>query len=531
MHSRTRKPTASPSVPQPTPSRPTPDPLLDLLHRAVDQADESIIITNNRAEIVYVNEGFTRASGYSREEVLGQNPRLLKGEGQPEGFYEDLWKQLSNGEPWSGTFVNRRKDGTAYTEEAVISPVRDSGGAIAHFIAVKRDVTRERQLEAQLRHAQKLESVGQLAGGIAHDFNNLLTVILGNITHLEATLPSDSAARHEVEQIARAAQRAAELTRQLLSFSRRQSLDPRPSDLGQIASNLQKILVRLLPENIQLEVVPCGIPLPVRVDTSLIEQVVLNLALNARDAMPRGGRLTLRLGRGQPQTRTGFFYSTPLPENAGPLAYLELEDTGHGVPEDLRERLFDPYFTTKAVGKGSGLGLSTALGIVQQHQGLLGFRSTWGKGSTFVVWLPVMAGAHDTLPPATPPPAHGGNETLLFVEDEPLVRQIASRILGGLGYTVLPAASAAEALRIARDSSIPLDLLMTDVVMPDMSGLELAESILLLRPGLPVLYCSGYPREELSSRGLTSNQIHLLQKPFNRPQLAAAIREALGHPA
>jgi PAS domain S-box-containing protein len=499
----------------------------EILYQAMEQASESVVITDRTGSILYVNQGFVTASGYSREEALGQNPRVLKSGKQGPEFYAEMWKTLNAGATWTGRFINRRKDNSEYTEEAVISPVRDEGGNIRHFVAVKRDVTHELELAKQLRLAQRMETVGRLAGGIAHDFNNILTIILGNISYLEFTLPEDLPARNELAQISQAARRAADLTRQLLSFSRKQVIAPRQLDLNTLLEGLEKMLRRVLPENIRLEAVPHPQPLPVFADPGQIEQVVLNLALNARDAMPTGGTLRVSSGQARPETDPDTWFNDAPADPSREMAFIEVSDTGPGIPDEIRGKIFEPFFTTKEVGQGSGLGLSTAYGIAQQHRGSLSLRNA-PQGACFALWLPLHAPQIPT--PSTSPGAlvmPSGQETLLMVEDEPMVLNIAARVLRGLGYQVLEAETARKALDTARNYEGPIHLLLTDVVMPEMSGMDLAKRFAMLRPDTPVLFASGYPREELDAQGLAQGELRLIQKPFNREELASAIRAVI----
>jgi two-component system, cell cycle sensor histidine kinase and response regulator CckA len=353
---------------------------------AVEQADESIMITDTAAQILYVNPAFERVTGYTREEVIGRNSRILKSGQHDELFYRQLWESLSSGESWVGQFINKRKNGELFYEEAVISPVRDAGGEVINFVAVKRDVTRERDIEEQLRQSQKLESVGRLAGGVAHDFNNILAAMMIEINLLQMQTAKDAGTQVALTDLDNLARRAANLTKQLLMFSRRSPMQVCSLDLNQVLADLHKMLRRLLGEHITLDFSSETRLPPVAADRGMIEQVVVNLCVNARDAMPHGGRLVVRTAavdisaeqaEGRPEAKPGRFVC------------LSVADTGTGMSQAVLARVFEPFYTTKEVGKGTGLGLASVYGIVKQHGGWLEVESQEGQGSTFRVFLSV----------------------------------------------------------------------------------------------------------------------------------------------
>ncbi len=386
-------------------------------------------------------------------------------------------------------------------------------------LMVLRDVTEQRQLEAQLHHATKMEAVGRLAGGIAHDFNNLLTAILGSAEFLAMELPVSSPHLEDVEEIRRAAARAASLTQQLLAFSRRQVLHPKVLDLNAVVEGVRRMLGRLIGEDIALETrLQPGLG-RVRADPGQMEQVLLNLAVNARDAMPGGGRLIIETLEEDP----------PESWDDAPLhcVALHVSDSGVGMDERTRTRLFEPFFTTKDPGKGTGLGLSTVYGVVQQSGGFIELDSAPGQGSTFRIYLPRVEDEADGGMGPSPGAGAGGSETILLVEDEESVRRLARRILNGLGYRVLVADNAQEALRLLGQRSGPLDLLLTDVVMPGMSGPELAELVAAEQPGLKVIFMSGYTTESMEQHGVLESGRAFLQKPFTPQALSYLLRQVL----
>ncbi len=497
-----------------------------LLNTAIEQITESVVITDVDGEIHYVNPAFEQISGYSQAEAVGKNPRILNSGKQNGAFYQDMWATITAGQVWQGQFINQKKDGTPYTEEATISPLRDKSGYISNYVAVKRDVTHELELAAQLRQAQKMEAVGRLAGGIAHDFNNLLTIIIGHSEFLLSRYPDvDDPRREEAEQIKMAGERAATLTQHLLTFSRRQPLQPQFLDLNQTVVNLKKMLPRLLGEDVNLitDLAP-GLG-QIKVDPSQIEQIIMNLAVNARDAMPRGGKLTIKTTLVDLDEANAKQHLDLTP---GPYIMLTVADTGQGMDAETQNHIFEPFFTTKLVGKGTGLGLATVYGIVEQSGGHIQVDSTPGQGTTFKIYLPQVeqTGKIVSLPPAPTTPL-AGQETILLVEDEAGVRLVTRKFLQKRGYTVLEAEHAEEALQLCQQYAEQIDLLITDVIMPDISGPELAGQLSQLQPTLKILYISGYADEVLKEYKTPNQDFILLEKPFSSDVLASKVRQML----
>ena len=503
------------------------------LSTAVEQAAESVIITDAEGTILYVNPAFEQITGYAKEKALGQNPRFLKSGEQDAAFYRDLWATISAGRVWHGQFVNRRQDGTLYTEEATISPVRDERGALTHYVAVQRDVTEELRLETQLRQAQKMEVVGRLAGGVAHDFNNVLTAVQG---YTEIVLdglvsddpqdwPSGREVRADLGEVVKAAERAAGLTRQLLAFSRKQVLQPRVLDLNAVIAGFERMLRRLIGEDVDLVTFLAPELGRVTADPGQIEQVIMNLAVNARDAMPRGGKLTLDTAN---VVLDDAYAKDHLDVAPGAYVVLALTDTGVGMTEEVREHLFEPFFTTKEEGKGTGLGLATVYGIVKQSGGHVNVYSEPGVGTTFKVYLPREGGEAEVAERARASIVPlGGTETILVAEDQEAVRALACRVLREHGYTVLESGHPEDALRLASEHGGRIHLLLTDVVMPGMSGRELAERLSPSHPGAAVLYISGYTDNAIVHHGVLDAGTPFLQKPFTPATLARKVREVL----
>ncbi len=502
------------------------------LATAIEQSAEGILITDREGTIQYVNPAFERISGYAREEAVGQNPRILKSGRQTAQFYEELWKTITRGEVWTGHIINKRKDGTLYEQDATISPVRNLSGEITNFVSVKRDVTREVELEAQLRQAQKMEAIGQLAGGVAHDFNNILTAILGNAelvrNGMEKNLPRDYQLLSDLAQIDHAAQRAATLTRQLLAFSRRQVFSPVVLDLNRLLTDMEKMLRPLIREDIKLEMVCASDVSCVCADAAQLEQVVVNLVVNARDAMPEGGALTLETNNA---TLDADYVALHAEARAGQHVMVAVSDTGMGMDTETRRRAFEPFYTTKQLGEGTGLGLAMVHGIVRQSGGHITVYSEPGQGTTFRVYLPAAVGVAATeVPSGTRELSRGGHETILMCEDDRNVREATCRTLEAGGYTVLAAESAESALRMATEHVGRIQLLLTDVIMPGMNGRQLADALLATGRETRVLYVSGYTDNVISHHGVLEEGVEFLEKPFTSGKLLRRIREVLDPP-
>ena len=496
------------------------------LAAAVDQAAEAILTTDRAGHVTYVNLAFTRITGYAATEIVGNSPDVLR-QHLDRAVLEELMSALVRGESWAGRLILRRLDGTSIDVDMAVSPLRDANGAIEGSVAVARDISRERALEGQLSQAQRMEAVGRLAGGIAHDFNNILTAISGFGELAAGELPADHPVASDINQILAASDRAAALTRALLAFSRRQVMQPRPVDLNHVLDGLTPMLGRLIGEDVQLIVrlePQLGLAMA---DRAQVEQVVLNLAVNARDAMPEGGTLTIATKNEDVDIAYARAHVGAVP---GPYVALVVSDTGVGMTPEVMEHAFAPFFTTKARGKGTGLGLSTAIGIVQQSGGFVDVQSELEVGSVFTIHLPRSESAarpDETLYSTSTP--LGGKETILVAEDEEAVRTFVERVLMRAGYRVLTATAGAEALAIAKRNP-DLDLLFTDVVMPGMSGVQLAASLTAIHPNLPVIYASGYSEEGVL-RGLGDSHVPYISKPFASSVLLARVREVLDRAA
>jgi two-component system cell cycle sensor histidine kinase/response regulator CckA len=494
------------------------------LAMAVDQSADSIVVTDREGTILYVNPAFERITGYSRVEAVGKNPRILHSGKHDASFYKELWSVLGRGEVWTGHFINRKKDGSLYEDDATISPLRDSSGKIVNYVSAKRDVTNVVSLEKQVRTAQRMESVGTLAGGIAHDFNNVLTVIIGYGEMLKSRIANDPKAISDLDEILRSAERAAVLTRQLLIFARRQIVELGNVDLNRVVTDLDKLLRKVTKEDIEIKTsLAEGLP-AIRADQGQVEQVLMNLILNARDAMPGGGQIVIE---SQETWLDEEFVKRYPYMKAGRYAVLSVSDTGIGMDEGTRERIFEPFFTTKGPDRGTGLGLAVVYGIVKQHGGFIHVYSEPGKGTTFRIYFPVVDAPADPKVVAARGIIHGGSETILLAEDNEPVRHLTERMLISYGYRVLVACDGEEAVEISRRHGEEIAMVVLDVVMPKKGGKQAYDEMKKSLPGLKALFLSGYSADAIHDDFVLHPGIPFLQKPFDLPSLAMKVREVL----
>jgi two-component system cell cycle sensor histidine kinase/response regulator CckA len=483
-------------------------------------------IDSHSGRFLQINQRYGDIAGYSREEMLAQTFIEIT---PPEDRPPDLAKMelMLTGKIREFTLEKRyrRKDGTLVWVSRTVSPLWPAGAEPTTHIAVVQDITERKQLEDQLRQSQKMEAIGQLAGGVAHDFNNLLTAINGYSSLALQRIEDNNPIKSYLEEIRKAGDRAANLTRQLLAFGRKQILKPLPLSLNDVVTDMNKMLRRLIGENIQLSAKLTPDLKRVKADPGQIEQVLVNLVVNARDAMPQGGSLTIEtanaeLGREYASTHVGV--------NAGAFVVLAVSDTGSGMDEETQKRIFEPFFTTKEKGKGTGLGLSTVYGIVKQSEGNISAYSEPNHGTTFKVYLPAL----DSVPKSSGAKTAEsvilrGSETIMLVEDEEVVRGLARQILEQAGYQVLVAQQGEEAIRLCNEHAQEIHLLLTDVVMPGAGGKEVADRLSSLRPGIKVLFMSGYTDEAIVHHGVLDSDVKFIQKPFSPTALAKKVREVL----
>jgi PAS domain S-box-containing protein len=506
---------------------------LRLMERGLAGASFPVLLVRPDGAIAYANEAAARAHRSTRAEML--KTRLFEWDlDHPEEHWGETWLGIREAGSARLSSHRRRADGSTFPVEIHVEHLVFEGEEYA--FAFLRDLTERARAEEALRRtqeqflqAQKMEAVGRLAGGVAHDFNNLLTVILSCAQSLGESLPPADLRRGEAEEIARAGRAAADLTRQLLAFSRRQPIAPKVIRLGDLVAGTEKMLRRLIGEDVALALAGAGAPWRVRVDPGQMEQVLLNLAVNARDAMPSGGRLAIEVSRRQ---LAGTLVDGGATVPPGRWVVLEVADTGSGMDEEVRRHAFEPFFSTKPQGKGTGLGLATVYGIVRRLAGHVALDSAPGSGTTFRIYLPEadeeVTAARSTPPPLRAVPTGSPGATVLVVEDDGPLRAILARALSGAGYRVLAAASGQEALDLAASHLEPIALLLTDVVMPGMNGRQLAERLAAAHAPLPVLYLSGYTDEILGPQGVLSAGVDLLHKPFTTADLLAAVARQIG---
>jgi PAS domain S-box-containing protein len=498
-----------------------------LFHSVWENSADGMRLTDEQGIMVAVNDAFCKLVGMQREDLEGKPFTVVFADSeQPEKMLQEFRQRFRDRvieQPRELRLSLR--NGNVVTLEDTSSFV-ELQGQLPMMLGLFRDVTDQKRLEEQLRQAQKMEAIGQLAGGVAHDFNNILTVILGHASLLQAAGNLTGVAARSAQQISQAAERAATLTRQLLAFSRRQLMQLRQLDMNEVVANMTKMLGRILGEDIELQLNYSPHPARVQADAGMMEQVLLNLAVNSRDAMPRGGLLAIKISALEVDARRLAEY----PEaRAGQFVCLRVTDTGCGIPPEILRRIFEPFFTTKEVGKGTGLGLATVYGIVKQHQGWIEVESEPGKGTTFSIFLPRSL---DAAPVAgqrpAEPAARGGTETILVVEDEAPVRELVCHLLAEHGYQILQAESGAKALQVWRESKDRISLLLTDLVMPDqMNGHELAEKLRAEQPRLKVIITSGYSADVVGKDFILRPGLNYLQKPYPPHKLALAVRACL----
>jgi two-component system, cell cycle sensor histidine kinase and response regulator CckA len=497
---------------------------LGKLSQAVEQSPVSVLITDLTGNIEYVNPKFVEVTGFSREEALGRNVNMLKSGQMEQSFYKELWQTISSGGEWHGEIHNRKKTGELFWESESISAVKDTEGRVTHFVAVKEDITERREAIEQLRQAQKMEAVGQLAGGIAHDFNNLLTVINGYSTLLIRGLESGSTMRKEAEQILRAGERAAELTRQLLGFSRRQIIEPKVLNINAQVRSVEKMLGRLIGEHLVLVTRLGGDVGFVKIDPGQFEQIVINLVVNARDASETGGEIAIETENCEMDREFQLRHPGSVP---GSYVRITVLDHGLGMTEEVKRRLFEPFFTTKELGRGTGLGLATVYGIVKQGGGYIEVISEPDRGACFNVYLPRVFQQSETSKRQVAEEELDGSHTVLVVEDEPGVLNLVAHTLKKRGFNVVEAADPEVGLSAFEEHSGEIDLLLTDVVMPFMSGPALAELLKRKNPQLKVLFMSGHTENRVSFEKILENGVQFLPKPFTSDALITKIRESL----
>lgn len=487
----------------------------------MDQSSLAMVITNTQGIVEYANGAFLRTTGYTESEVLGQPIRLLNSGEHPGVVFREMWDTLLRGESWEGMLINRRKNGETYRADTALAPVRDSSGAIRWLVSVSRDVTREMDMEEEIRNSQKMDAMARLASGIAHDFNNTLTPILAYAEMAGLETAEAGPLRSYLHEILRSAERGTMLTRHLLAFGKRHEPELSLVELNEIVSEMERLIDEARMNDVKVVYDLDKNAGAIIGDASQIEQAVMNLVLNALEAMPSGG--TLRLRTKGPAADAS--------KVAG-CSVIEVWDTGHGISDEAAAHIFEPFYTTKASGEGTGLGLTTVRFIMKTHDGQVEWESQPGKGTCFRLIFPAPhAAAAPTGAPATVAPLAQGTETILLVEDDMGVRSLAAELLRRTGYTVYDFGSAVQALHFARDTSQSFTALVCDLVLPDINGLSLYRQICEMRPGMRVLFMTGYGASGLKKMGMDAHAFKVLRKPFTIYDLSRHVRDVLDHPA
>jgi PAS domain S-box-containing protein len=493
------------------------------LTAVVEQTRESIIITDRKGFVEYVNPAFEAATGYGRDEIIGNNFRIFKSDKHSAVFYQEMWELISQGRGWQGHIINRRKDGSLIEFETTISPIHDETGDICNFVSVNRDVTHEVQMERQLHQAMKMEAIGTLAGGIAHDFNNILSAVFGYAELSMMLVEEDSKLDENLKKILKAAERARDLVKQILTFSRQTENKLNPLQIKIIVKETLKLLRASLPSTIDIkqDIESDSMALA---DPSQIHQLMLNLCTNASQSMQDdGGTLTVGLKDVEADETTD---DTDIPLKPGRYLKLSIRDTGHGIPLEIRERIFDPFFTTKGPGEGTGMGLSVVHGIAEVHGAKISVSSQPGKGTTFNIYFPTIEKTENKKQSKNGwMPA--GTERILWVDDEAFQADLGKQILENLGYKVTARTSSAEAFEVFRAHPDSFDLIITDMTMPNMTGDKLARKILEIRPDMPVILCTGYSRDATEEKIRESGIRACAMKPLSRNELAGIVRKVL----
>jgi PAS domain S-box-containing protein len=493
-----------------------------LLTTAIEHTAEGVIITDSDGVIKYINPSQEILSGYSRDELLGQIPNIFRRDFHDGNFYKQLWDTIGVGTVWSGRFINRKKDGTAYHEDATISPVYNRSGKLTNFVAVKHDVTKQLALQEQLFQAQKMETIGTLAGGIPHDFNNLLQPIMGYTELLMMEKKQGDPELDRLQKIYDAGKRGADLIKGLMLFSRKVEPEFGRVDLNHEIVQARTLLSQTIPKTIKIDLRLSDDLKTVQADPSQIGQVVMNLGVNARDAMPDGGTLTIETTNVQLDKE---YCDTHLEAKPGSYVLLIVSDTGKGMDKETLSHIFEPFYTTKEKGKGTGLGLSTVYGIVKKHDGHIICYSEPGNGTTFKIYLPAIQTEQDLKTPTSETTIPMGTETILLADDEDDLRDLGAELLNSFGYKVISAGNGKEALEIYQREGESISLIILDLIMPKMDGRRCLADVLQVNPNAKVIIASGYSESEPAA--MAAGAKGFVQKPYNRRQLLTTIREII----
>ena len=497
------------------------------LSRIVEQTSEGVLIVNRSGIIEYVNPAFCKNTGYSEEEAVGQRPSMLKSGAQNDAFYSHMWDAISQGKSWSGSVVDRRKDGSFFPALLSIFPVHDESGESLYFVGIQRDISDLKRMEDQFLQAQKMEAIGTLVGGIAHDFNNMLAAIQAS-TYLArikiGSAPEESAARlTDIEQLTK---RAADMIKQMLAFARKDKMQRDMLTLNSFLKEGFKLAKTAIPENIDLAWDICEEELSINGDSTQLQQVIMNLLNNARDALSGKDKPRVAISL-RPFRATPEFLEHHEHIQTGRYAHLSITDNGTGISTDHLGKVFEPFFTTKEVGEGTGLGLAMVYGVIESHGGLVEVESTSGKGTAFHIFLPLVESAPvDAHAPTVQEIIEGRGETILLVDDESSIRSTASSVLSSLGYKVQIAADGTEAMALL-DHEREVALIITDVVMPRMGGMDLAEALRQSGNDIPIIFATGYDREQASAADRRIKHSAVIRKPFSPAKISQVMRRLI----
>ncbi len=495
----------------------------------VDQAVDAFFLFDPEGRIVDVNQRACESLGYTRDELLSLSIHDISSGETADESAEKPWENLQPNIPVTRESMHRRKDGSTFPVEMRFGLMEISGRifimGLARDISQRRESEEEkRKLEFQLQQSQKMEAIGHLAGGIAHDFNNMLTAIIGYGNLLNMKIGEESPLKHYVEQILSSSEKSADLTRQLLAFSRKQIISPKQKDLNQLIAGMEKLLRRVIGEDIEFVTQIADTVLTVMMDSGQIEQVLMNLCTNARDAMPHGGRLSISTGT----VHLGEEYiAANAIEKSGMYAFMSVTDTGEGMDETTRQRIFEPFFTTKEMGKGTGLGLAIVYGIIKQHNGHINVYSEPGKGTTFRVYLPLTEPKGEEEKAAEMIAPKGGTETILVAEDNEDVRKLERNVLERFGYAVIEAVDGADAIQKYQENKERIQMVLLDVIMPRKSGKEVFDAIRKIDPQMKILFTSGYTADIIDIKGIREGKVNFISKPASPGDLLRKIREVL----
>ena len=496
---------------------------LNKLTQAVESSPIAMVITQEAGIIEYVNLKYTQMTGFEKTEMLGRSERLLESDRLQIEEKDELRKAMRRGREWSSDFTDESKTGELIHQHVSVAPIRNRAGEITHFVFMHSDETDKRRLREQFLQSQKMEVIGRLAGGVVHDLSNMLTVILGFSQIVQSQLPEDDPLMEDIEEIIRVGERAASLNKQLLAFARTQSHQSERMDANEAVLEMDKFLHRTLGEDVVLDSELRSQPCIIKIDPGQFNQLIMNLAVNARDAMPDGGKLTVKTSEADLPAALCRIHGL----KAERYMLLSVADTGTGMSEEVRKHLFEPFFTTKAEGQGTGLGLSTVYGIVKRFDGAIEVLSKPDKGTEFRIYFPLCKSETETLAVAPKVAVPKGTETILVVEDDVDVLQLTITLLGGLGYSTIQACSGEAALEICSRQGHEIDLVITDVVMPGMNGLDLMSKIRALLPEMNIIFTTGFSEHPVLNRAMALDTGRLLRKPFTRAVLGRTVREAI----